>query len=232
VADLLSAWAIVVGAGDGARLGADRPKAFVALGDRVLLAHSVELLEEHPAIDGVVLVVPEGWEEPASLLADDLAAGKVTAAVAGGATRAHSVAAGLAEVPDDTDLILVHDAARPFASAALVSAVLAALGDADGAVPGVPVTDTIKRVEGGRVAETPDRSQLVAVQTPQAFTAATLRRAYAQPPEVIAAATDCASLVEASGGSVAVVSGEPDNIKITTAADLERARERLAGAAG
>jgi 2-C-methyl-D-erythritol 4-phosphate cytidylyltransferase len=232
VADLLSAWAIVVGAGDGARLGADRPKAFVALGDRVLLAHSVELLEEHPAIDGVVLVVPEGWEEPASLLADDLAAGKVTAAVAGGATRAHSVAAGLAEVPDDTDLILVHDAARPFASAALVSAVLAALGAADGAVPGVPVADTIKRVEGGRVAETPDRSQLVAVQTPQAFTAATLRRVYAQPPEVIAAATDCASLVEASGGSVAVVSGEPDNIKITTAADLERARERLAGAAG
>jgi 2-C-methyl-D-erythritol 4-phosphate cytidylyltransferase len=232
VADLLSAWAIVVGAGDGARLGADRPKAFVALGDRVLLAHSVELLEEHPAINGVVLVVPEGWEEPASLLADDLAAGKVTAAVAGGATRAHSVAAGLAEVPDDTDLILVHDAARPFASAALVSAVLAALGDADGAVPGVPVADTIKRVEGGRVAETPDRSQLVAVQTPQAFTAATLRRAYAQPPEVIAAATDCASLVETSGGSVAVVSGEPDNIKITTAADLERARERLAGAAG
>ncbi len=217
MADLLSAWAIVVAAGDGARLGADRPKAFVALGDRVLLAHSVELLEEHPAIDGVVLVVPEGWEEPASLLADDLAAGKVTAAVAGGATRAHSVAAGLAEVPDDTDLILVHDAARPFASAELVSAVLAALGDADGAVPGVPVTDTIKRV---------------AVQTPQAFTAATLRQAYAQPPEVIAAATDCASLVEASGGSVAVVSGEPDNIKITTAADLERARERLAGAAG
>ena len=232
MADLLSACAIVVGAGDGARLGADRPKAFVALGDRVLLAHSVELLEEHPAINGVVLVVPEGWEEPASLLADDLAAGKVAAAVAGGATRAHSVAAGLAEVPDDTDLILVHDAARPFVSAELVSAVLAALGDVDGAVPGVPVTDTIKRVEGGRVAETLDRSQLVAVQTPQAFTAATLRRAYAQPPEVIAAATDCASLVEASGGSVAVVSGEPDNIKITTAADLERARERLAGEAG
>jgi 2-C-methyl-D-erythritol 4-phosphate cytidylyltransferase len=232
VADLLSAWAIVVGAGDGARLGADRPKAFVALGDRVLLAHSVELLEEHPAIDGVVLVVPEGWEEPASLLADDLAAGKVAAAVAGGVTRAQSVAAGLAEVPDDADLILVHDAARPFASAELVSAVLAALGDADGAVPGVPVTDTIKRVEGGRVAETPDRSQLVAVQTPQAFTAVALRRAYAQPPEMIAAATDCASLVEASGGSVVVVYGEPDNIKITTAADLERARQRLAGAAG
>ncbi|HET6850638.1 MAG TPA: 2-C-methyl-D-erythritol 4-phosphate cytidylyltransferase [Gaiellales bacterium] len=228
MADLLSAWAIVVGAGDGARLGADRPKAFVALGDRVLLAYSVELLEEHPAIDGVVLVVPEGWEEPASLLADDLAAGKVAAAVTGGATRAQSVAAGLAEVPDGADLILVHDAARPFASADLVSAVLAALGDADGAVPGVAVTDTIKRVEGGRVAETPERSQLVAVQTPQAFTAAALRRAYAQPAEVVAAATDCASLVEASGGAVAVVSGEAGNVKITTAGDLERARERAA----
>jgi 2-C-methyl-D-erythritol 4-phosphate cytidylyltransferase len=231
VAGLLTAWAIVVAAGDGARLGADRPKAFVALGDRVLLAHSVELLDDHPAIDGIVLVVPAGWEEPASLLADDLAAGKVAAAVAGGATRANSVAAGLAEVPDTADLILVHDAARPFASAELVSAVLTALGDADGAVPGVPVTDTIKRVQGGRVAETPDRSQLVAVQTPQAFVAPALRRAYAQPADVVAAATDCASLVETAGGAVAVVPGEAANIKITTAADLENARER-AGARG
>jgi 2-C-methyl-D-erythritol 4-phosphate cytidylyltransferase len=228
VADLLTAWAVVVGAGDGARLGADRPKAFVGLGDRVLLAHSVALLEEHPAIDGIVLVVPEGWEEPASLLADDLAAGKVAAAVAGGATRAESVAAGLAEVPDDADLILVHDAARPFASAELVTAVLGALGDADGAVPGVPVTDTIKRVQGGRVADTPDRSQLVAVQTPQAFLAGTLRRAYGQAAET-AAATDCASLVEALGGAVAVVPGEPANVKITTAADLERAQGQAGG---
>ena len=231
MADLLTAWAIVVGAGSGARLGADRPKAFVALGDRVLLAHSVELLEEHPAIDGIVLVVPQGWEEPASLLADDLVAGKVAAAVAGGATRAESVAAGLAEVPDDADLILVHDAARPFASAELVSAVLAALGDADGAVPGVAVTDTIKRVDGGRVVETPDRAQLVAVQTPQGFVASSLRRAYGQPAAAIAAATDCASLVEALGGTVAVVPGEPSNIKITTAEDLDRARRQPAGGA-
>jgi 2-C-methyl-D-erythritol 4-phosphate cytidylyltransferase len=231
VGDLLTAWAIVVAAGDGARLGADRPKAFVALGGRVLLAHSVELLDEHPAIDGIVLVVPEGWEEPASLLADDLVAGKVAAAVAGGATRAQSVAAGLAEVPDDADLILVHDAARPFASADLVSAVLTALGDADGAVPGLPVTDTVKRVQDGRVVETPERSQLVAVQTPQAFQAPALRRAYSQPAEVVAAATDCASLVEVSGGAVAVVPGEPGNLKITTADDLERARGLL-GARG
>ena len=88
LADLLTTWAIVVAAGDGRRLGADRPKAFVGLGDRLLLAHSVEMLDDHPAVDGIVLVVPEGWEEPATLLADDLVAGKVAAAVTGGATRA------------------------------------------------------------------------------------------------------------------------------------------------
>jgi 2-C-methyl-D-erythritol 4-phosphate cytidylyltransferase len=109
-----------------------------------------------------VLVVPEGWEEPATLLADDLVAGKVAAAVTGGSTRAASVAAGLAAVPDEADLILVHDAARPFATPELVSRVLEALGHADGAVPGVALTDTVKRVSGGLVAETPDRSQLVA----------------------------------------------------------------------
>ena len=226
MSDLLTTWAIVVAGGEGARLGADRPKAFVGLGDRVMLAWSVEMLDEHAAVDGIVLVVPSGWEEPATLLADDLAAGKVAAAVAGGATRSQSVAAGLAEVPDDADLILVHDAARPFASAELVTRVLSGLGDADGVVPGVPVTDTIKRVQAGRVAETPARASLVAVQTPQAFTAAALRAAYAVDAGRLAAATDCASLLEAQGAAVAVVEGEAANIKITTADDLARAAAR------
>ena len=161
----------------GAGWASDRPKAFVGVGDQVMLAHSVRMLDDHPALDGIVLVVPEGWEEPATLLADDLVAGKVAAAVAGGSTRAASVAAGLAAVPDDADLILVHDAARPFATPELVSRVLEALGQADGAVPGVPLTDTVKRVSAGLVVETPDRSQLVAVQTPQGFRADVLRRA-------------------------------------------------------
>lgn len=226
MADLLRTWAIVVAAGDGARLGADRPKAFVKLGGRMLLSHSVELLDDHPAIDGVVLVVPEGWEEPATLLADDLIAGKVAAAVAGGATRAESVACGLAAVPDDADVILVHDAARPFASAALVTSVLEALAQADGAVPGIAVTDTVKRVEGGRVAETLRRSQLVAVQTPQAFRAGALRSAYDVSAERLAAATDCASLLEAAGCSVAVVAGEVGNAKITRPEDLAEAERR------
>jgi 2-C-methyl-D-erythritol 4-phosphate cytidylyltransferase len=225
LADLLTSWAIVVGAGDGRRLGGDRPKAFVGLGDEVMLARSVRMLDDHPAVDGIVLVVPEGWEEPATLLADELVAGKVAAAVAGGSSRAASVAAGLAAVPDDADLILVHDAARPFAKSELVSRVLEALGQADGAVPGVPLTDTVKRVHAGVVVETPDRSQLVAVQTPQGFRADVLRRAHAQADE-LAAATDCASLVEAAGGRVAVVEGDPANLKVTTPDDLAEARRR------
>jgi 2-C-methyl-D-erythritol 4-phosphate cytidylyltransferase len=104
--------------------------------------------------------------------------------------------------------------------------VLSGLADAEGAVPGVAVTDTIKRVAGDRVAETPPRASLVAVQTPQAFTAAALRRAYAVDAERLAAATDCASLLEAQGAAVAVVEGDPGNIKITTADDLALAAGR------
>ena len=221
-------WAIVVAGGDGARLGADRPKAFVGLGGRPLLAHSIDLFEDHPAVDRIVLVVPAEWEEPATLLADELAAGKVAAAVPGGATRALSVAAGLAEVAGDAEAILVHDAARPFASAELVDRVLAALEAHDGAIPALPVTDTVKRVQDGVVAETLERGELRAVQTPQAFRAPALRRAYEAPADALRDATDCASLVEAAGFAVAAVAGEPENVKITAPDDLARAEARLA----
>jgi 2-C-methyl-D-erythritol 4-phosphate cytidylyltransferase len=226
LADLLQTWAVVVAAGSGTRLGSDRPKAFVKLCGRLLLTHSVEMLDDHPAVDGIVLVVPSGWEEPATLLADDLAAGKVAAAVTGGRTRAESVAAGLAAVPADVDVILVHDAARPFATPALVSRVLDGVADADGAVPGLALTDTVKRVSGGRVVETLDRSQLVSVQTPQAFIAQALRSAFAGAGDTAADATDCASLIERAGGSVAVVAGERGNAKITDAQDLAAAEAR------
>jgi 2-C-methyl-D-erythritol 4-phosphate cytidylyltransferase/2-C-methyl-D-erythritol 2,4-cyclodiphosphate synthase len=220
-------WAIVVAGGDGARLGADRPKAFVRLGGRPLLAHSIDLFEDHPAVDRTVLVVPAEWEEPATLLADDLAAGKVAAAVPGGETRALSVAAGLAEVAAAAEAILVHDAARPFASPELVDRVLAALERHDGAVPALPVTDTVKRVREGVVAETLDRGELRSVQTPQGFRAAALRQAYSAPGAAVRDATDCASLVEAAGFAVAVVAGEPENVKITAPDDLARAEARL-----
>lgn len=222
-------WAVVVAAGAGRRLGGERPKAFAKLGGRPLLAYAVELLEDHPAVERIVLVVPEGWEEPATLLADELVAGKVAAAVAGGDARALSVAAGLAEVRGDAAVIAVHDAARPFASAALLDRVLAGLAEADGAVPGVPLTDTVKRVRGGRVEETLERADLCAVQTPQAFRADALRRAYDRPAGELASATDCAQLVERAGGRVVVVPGDPANMKITDAADLHRAEELVGG---
>lgn len=222
-------WAIVAAGGEGRRLGATVPKAFVAYRGRPLLAAAISLLEDHPAVDGVVLVVPAGWEEPAALLADELAAGKVSAAVAGGDTRAASVAAGLEQVPPAAAAVLVHDAARPLATGELVSRVLAALADADGAVPGLPVTDTVKRVADGRVVETIDRGSLVAVQTPQAFRAEALRRAHAVDPQTLAAATDCAALVEAAGLRVAVVPGDPSNLKLTVAGDVAVA-ERMAAA--
>jgi 2-C-methyl-D-erythritol 4-phosphate cytidylyltransferase len=221
-------WAVVAAAGDGRRLGHELPKAFVKLGGRPLLAHAIELFEAHPRVERMVVVVPEGWEEPTALLADELAAGKVAASVAGGATRALSVAAGLAEVSESATAILVHDAARPFASDDLVDRVLDALEAAEGAVPGLALADTVKRVGGGAVVETLDRGELRAVQTPQAFRAEALQRAYAGAAADIEAATDCAQLVERAGGRVVVVDGEAANAKITGPDDLAGAETRIA----
>jgi 2-C-methyl-D-erythritol 4-phosphate cytidylyltransferase len=212
-------WAILVAGGSGERLGADRPKAFVALGGRVLLAESLERLDASDWIDAVVVAVPADWEEAAIVLAEELVASKVAAVVTGGASRGESVRAALAEVPDDALVVLVHDAARPLVDDAMIERVLAPLAEGyDGVVPGLVLSDTVKRVEAGVVAETVDRSSLVTVQTPQAFTAMALRNAYRGDDPV--AATDCASLVEAAGGRIRVVAGDLRLLKITTAADL------------
>ncbi|MEI7759548.1 MAG: 2-C-methyl-D-erythritol 4-phosphate cytidylyltransferase [Thermoleophilia bacterium] len=212
-------WAILVAAGSGERLGADRPKAFVALGERVLLAESLERLDASAWIDAVVVAVPPAWEEAAIVLAEELVASKVAAVVPGGVTRAASVRAALAEIPDDALVVIVHDAARPLVDDAVIERVLGPLAEGyDGVVPGLPLADTVKRVERGLVVETLDRSGLVAVQTPQAFTATALRSAYAGPDP--AGATDCASFVEARGGRIRVVAGATRLLKITTGADL------------
>lgn len=225
MADAVAVWAVVVAAGSGERLGAEQPKAFVRFGDDPLIAASVAALDDHPAITGIVLVVPEGWEERATFMADDIGAGKASIAVAGGATRSDSVAAGVAEVPDDAGVILVHDAARPILPADLIDRVLAGFADgADGVIPVLEIADTVKRVDrAGRVVETLDRAELRAVQTPQAFLADVLRRAVAADDR--ATGTDCASLVERAGGVVATVAGDPRTLKITTRDDLERAEE-------
>lgn len=219
-------WTIVVAGGSGRRFGS--LKQFAELDGRRIV--DLALATARSASDGVVLVVP----------ADDAVR---EGGVAGGPTRTASVRNGLAAVPDDADIVLVHDAARPFASAKLFAEVIAAVrAGADGAIPGLPVTDTVKTIEvvesttlgmdetyGAahmaipRVVDTPDRATLIAVQTPQAFRGSVLRRAYQSSLD----ATDDAVLVEALGGTVVVVPGEVDNRKITHPDDLEWARDLL-----
>ncbi|HKU56880.1 MAG TPA: 2-C-methyl-D-erythritol 4-phosphate cytidylyltransferase [Gaiellaceae bacterium] len=218
----MSVWAILVAAGRGERLGLDRPKAFAKLGEEPLLAEPLRRLEASSWVDGIVLVAPPGWEEPAILVAEEEGCGKVHACVTGGETRSDSVRAGLAEVPADALVILVHDAARPLVSDEVVERVLAPLSDGwDGVVPGLPVGDTLKRVgSDGGVEETVLRDGLWAVQTPQAFAAQALRGAHS-PSNNLLQATDCAGLVEAAGGRVKVVEGDPRLLKVTSGADLE-----------
>jgi 2-C-methyl-D-erythritol 4-phosphate cytidylyltransferase len=207
-----------VAAGRGDRFGGDRPKAFANLAGRPLLAESLERLEASEWIEALVLVAPPEWEEPSILLAEELGAGKVHAAVAGGETRAASVRAGVAEVSDEAAVIVVHDAARPLLPEGVLERVVVALGDGwEGAVAALPIADTVKRAEGDAVVETVDRTGLHAVQTPQAFLADVLRGALACADD----ATDCAGLVEAAGGRVGIVEGDRRLVKVTTPADLE-----------
>lgn len=203
-------WAIVVAAGEGRRFG--QLKQFALLGGRPVIAWSLEV--SRSVASGVVLVVPE------SALGSPGIFNGADRVIGGGPTRAASVRRGLAAVPSSADIVVIHDAARPLASPQLFRAVVEAVVDgADGAVPGVAVSDTVKRVSGSRVVETLDRSALVAVQTPQAFRAAVLRRAHLGEPD----ATDDAGLLEALGSSVVVVPGEYRNLKLTSPDDLATA---------
>jgi 2-C-methyl-D-erythritol 4-phosphate cytidylyltransferase len=223
----LSTWAVLVAAGRGERLGGDRPKAFASLCGRPLLAESLERLEASDWIDAIVVVAPEGWEEPSILVAEELGCGKVSSTVTGGPSRAESVRLGVAETDRDAVALVVHDAARPLVPEDVLERVLTALGAGwDGAVPGLPVSDTVKRVRGEQVVETLPRAELVAVQTPQAFSAAALRPALEGD---ISGASDCASLVEARGGRVTVVAGDERLLKVTTAADLALVESWLTG---
>ncbi len=201
-------WTIVVAGGSGNRFGT--LKQYEKLGAERVIDRSVRIARE--SSDGVVIVVPAGDAEREG-------------GVAGGATRTESASNGLAAVPAEATIICVHDAARPLADAALYSAVVAAVvAGADGAIPGIAVTDTIKRVDtDGVVQETPDRASLVAVQTPQAFRASVLRAAFRVGVE----GTDDASLVETLGGRVVVVPGSVLNRKITQPDDLTWARASI-----
>lgn len=215
----MTVWAIVVAAGAGSRFGGF--KQFEALGPRRVVDWAV--LAARTVADRVIVVIPPGWTGGADLEADVV--------VTGASTRSGSVRAGLDAVPAEVGVVVVHDAARPLASEHLFATVVAAMGDADvdGAVPVLALADTVKRVVDGVVVETLDRRGLVAVQTPQAFRTAILRRAHAGGLE----ATDDAALVERCGGRIVAVPGEAVNAKLTRLDDLEQAQaafqRRLAG---
>jgi 2-C-methyl-D-erythritol 4-phosphate cytidylyltransferase len=222
--------ALIVAAGRGERLGAGRPKALVELAGRPLVQWSVDALRAVPAIERIVVALPPGVPAPAGAVG-----------VRGGVVRSESVRLALeaAGGGGDSDLVLVHDAARPLLTAALAERVIAAaLEDGvDAAIAAAPVTDTVKRVApggavdggpAGAVRETLDRSDLWAVQTPQVFRRAALERALDVPEEILAQATDDAWLVERAGGRVVVVPAPRENLKVTTDLDLAVAELLLA----
>jgi 2-C-methyl-D-erythritol 4-phosphate cytidylyltransferase len=212
--------ALIVAAGRGERLGATHPKAFVELAGQALVQWSIDALRSVQGIETIVIALPAGAPTPEGVTA-----------VEGGAVRSESVCRVLAAVPAG-DPVLVHDAARPLLSAELAESVIAALQrdpSADAAIAAAPVTDTVKRVDGGgAVSETLDRGELWSVQTPQVFRREALERALDVAPEILARATDDASLLERAGGRVIIVRASAENLKVTTPLDLEIAEMLLA----
>lgn len=227
--------ALIVAAGLGERFGASRPKALVELAGRPLWEWSLRTLREAGGIGRIVIATPPAYERGGAIheVSIDLQSSLDAIAVTGGATRSESVRLALAATGDgrDSDLVLVHDAARPLLTVELIEATLAA-GEGEGvdaAIAATPVTDTVKQAGGdGVVTRTLDRAGLWAVQTPQVFRRGALERALDVSDEVLAQATDDAWLIERSGGTVVVVPAPPENLKVTTPLDLELAELLLA----
>ena len=211
--------AIVPAAGRGERLGPGTPKALRLLGGAPLLVHAVRSLARARLVDLVVVAAPPDQVDQVRALLADHHSGASLAVVAGGPTRQESVRRALAGLPDSVQSVLVHDAARPLAPVELVDAVAAAVLSGEVAVvPGLPVADTVKRVDGDAVVETLDRSSLRAIQTPQGFARATLEEAHLGADDE--EATDDAALVERLGRRVAVVPGAEEAFKVTRPLDL------------
>ncbi|MFC5906046.1 2-C-methyl-D-erythritol 4-phosphate cytidylyltransferase [Streptacidiphilus monticola] len=235
----LNAAAVVPAAGRGERLGPGAPKALRELGGVPILVHAVRALARSRAVSLVVVAAPpEGVAEVRTLLEDaglGTLEGTSLTVVAGGATRQESVRLALAEVPEDVDIVLVHDAARPLVPVEVVDAVVRAVADgAEGVVPAVPLADTVKQIEPvapGRpepVVGTPERALLRAVQTPQGFPRARLADVHAKAAAEEFEATDDAGLVERFGGQVVVVPGHEEAFKVTRPLDLVLAEAVLA----
>lgn len=217
--------AIIVAAGSGERLGAGKPKAFVQLAGRPMVAHAIAAFQAAEAVDRIVVVVPPALDDRALAGLDE---GLMI--TTGGSTRQESVAAGLDALADDVRVVAVHDAARPHITPDLINRAVAALVPPwDAVAPGVAVSDTLKIVDSRMaVLQTVDRAGLWAVQTPQVCTRAVLERVHARVASGVDAATDDLSLVERAGGRVRLIEGEPANFKVTSMEDLAFAEQLLA----
>jgi 2-C-methyl-D-erythritol 4-phosphate cytidylyltransferase len=221
--------AIVPAAGSGQRLGGAGPKALLPVGGVPMLVHAVRRLSAAAEVSLVVVAAPRDRVEETRRLLGDAHAGAELSVVAGGATRVASVRAALDVLPPDVDVVLVHDAARPLAPSSLAEAVAAAVhAGADAVVPGVPVPDTVKRVEGDEVTSTVDRSGLRAVQTPQGFRRDVLDKAHRAADGGDPSVTDDAGMVERLGLRVVVVPGHEEAFKVTRPIDLVLAESVLA----
>jgi 2-C-methyl-D-erythritol 4-phosphate cytidylyltransferase len=224
----MQALAILAAAGRGERMGAGRPKAFLELAGRPLLLHAAEAFERAPSVVGIIVVVAAAETDAARAVLGGVR--KLRAVVAGGERRQDSVRAGLEQIGEGFDgIVLVHDAARPLVDVPLVESVVRTASATGAALPVLPLVDTVKRVRDGRVVETLDRGELAAAQTPQGFRCAILTAAYAAAQREGLTVTDEAMAVERLGQPVSVVPGSGNNRKITTPDDLAWAEALLKG---
>ena len=221
----MSVWAIILAGGSGARMGADRPKQFLELDGRPLIRHTVEAFDRCKMIDSLVMVAAsDSIKQVESLVGS---CGKLRTVVPGGRERQDSVASGLYAVPEDAQVVAVHDGARPLVTTEEIEATITAAREGGAAVIGHPVSDTVKRADGDTVDETLDRSKLWVVQTPQAFQVDVIRLAHQKAKADGFLGTDDTALVERLGQPVTLVEGSRDNLKVTHPGDLERAEDIL-----
>ncbi|MBC7188518.1 MAG: 2-C-methyl-D-erythritol 4-phosphate cytidylyltransferase [Calditrichaeota bacterium] len=221
---------IVVAAGRSERFGSTTPKQFALVHGRPLLFYSLRAFQRMPLADALIVVVPEGREQLVKEeIVDRFALHKVVAVVPGGERRQDSVWAGLQAVPHRSELVAVHDGARPWVNPGVVAAVLSAAEKHGAAIPGIRVADTIKEVHGGHVVQTLNRDRLIAVQTPQAFRYGLLLEAYRAARGQQVEVTDDAAMVERLGHPVCVVDGDPRAVKVTTPHDLVVVEQWLVG---
>ncbi len=205
----------------GRRIGPSARKPFFEIGGMPIMAHTLKLLQSIPSITEIIPILRDSDMEDTLGLVEDYGIDKVRRIASGGAERQDSVYNGLKLVAGETDIVLVHDAVRPFASREMIEKIILEASMGTGAVPGVPVKDTIKEIDDNNIVlSTLRRNRLIAVQTPQAFPCLMLKKAYAQAAVKGFLATDDAALVEHMGECVKIVEGSYDNIKITTPDDL------------